>query len=166
MLYFSKTSANITMPLVFDDSQNAGEFKGAPTECAFIASSASYPIRASIYIKRTLSAARMHLKCWKFNALTWNLVIYVTFTLLDMAMWPRLVQNYRAAKRSIYDAQCVPSQVMRVVAERKHNREQQYLVQWCGLPYKDCTWESVNTEAFMELATAPAAIGMHFPPGV
>ena len=37
-----KNPQNITMPLVFDDSQNAGEFKGVPTECAFIASSASY----------------------------------------------------------------------------------------------------------------------------
>ena len=30
------------MPLVFDDSQNAGGDKGAPPECGFIASSASY----------------------------------------------------------------------------------------------------------------------------
>ena len=35
------------MPLVFDDSQNAGENKGAPTECAFIASSA--PVYTELY---------------------------------------------------------------------------------------------------------------------
>ena len=37
-----KHPLNITMPLVFDDSQNAGGDKGAPPEWAFIASSASY----------------------------------------------------------------------------------------------------------------------------
>ena len=37
-----KKSQKITMPLVFDDSQNAGGDKGAPPECAFVASSASY----------------------------------------------------------------------------------------------------------------------------
>ncbi len=53
-----------------------------------------------------------------------------------------------------------------MVAERTHNREAQYLVQWCGLPYKDCTWESVNSENFMELPTAAAAIGTYSPPGL
>ena len=44
---------------------------------------------------------RMHLECWLFNTLTWNLLIYVIFTLLNLAMWARVLQN---AQITIYVA--------------------------------------------------------------
>ena len=49
--------------------------------------------------------------------------------------------------------------VERIVVERDHPvAGLQYLVKWCGLPYSECTWESVSDDGFMSTETTQPAI--------